>query len=107
MRLQKIQVTAEREKDKNYFSVKDECDNPGELMEVLLENSEAMKFLGDFIEYAISQKSRKCVFTCSSKQYYPSKLAITYYFVVTLSSVCHTIERCSSDSDNIFVLIHV
>ena len=30
-------------------------DNPGELMEVLLENREARKFLGDFIEDAISK----------------------------------------------------
>ena len=30
-------------------------DNPGELMEVLLENREAIKFLGDFIEDAISK----------------------------------------------------
>ena len=28
-------------------------DNPGELMEVLLENREARKFPGDFIENAI------------------------------------------------------
>ena len=58
-------------------------DNPGELMEVLLENREARKFPGDFIENAIF-KSHVSMCLLALQNNYPSKLAITY-FVVTLS----------------------
>ena len=94
MRLRKIQGTAHREKVRNYFLSKMNVDNPGELMEVLLENREARKILGDFVENAIS-KSHVSMFLLARQNNYPSKFAITY-FVVTLSSVCHTIESCSS-----------
>jgi len=42
-------------KRKQFYLSKMNVDNPGELMEVLLENREARKFLGDFIEDAISK----------------------------------------------------
>lgn len=70
-------------------------DNPGELMEVLLENKEARKFLGDFIEDAISKSHvSECLLALLQNNYH-IKFAITY-FVATLSSVYHTIESCSS-----------
>lgn len=37
------------------FLSKMNVDNPGELMEVLLENRDARKFFGDLIENAISK----------------------------------------------------
>ena len=42
-------------KKKKLFSSKMNVDNPGELMEALLKNREARKFLGDSIEDAISK----------------------------------------------------
>ena len=77
------------------FLSKMNVDNPGELMEVLLENREARKFLGDFIENAISKSHVSICFLIALPNNYLSKFAITNC-VVTLSSVCHTIESCSS-----------
>ena len=71
-------------------------DNPGELMEVLLENREARKFLGDFIEDAISKSGHVslCLLALLHNNY-QIKFAITH-FVVILSSVYHAIESSSS-----------
>lgn len=88
----------EARKRKQIYLSKMNVDNPGELMEVLLENREARKFLGDFIEDAISKSHVSVSFTCSVlffKTIYQIKFAITY-FVVTLSSVCRTIKSCSN-----------
>ena len=80
-------------------------DNPGELMEVLLENREARKFLGDIEDIEDIEEVQvyriylpSALLTCSVfffKTINQIKFAITY-FIVTLSSVCHTIKSCSS-----------
>ena len=70
-------------------------ENPGELMEVLLENREARKFLGDFIEDAISKSHVSVCLLALLQNNYQIKFAITY-FVVILSSVYHTFESSSS-----------
>ena len=85
---------------KTNFLSKMNVDNPGELMEVLLANSEARKFLGDFIENTIS-KSHVSICLLALQNNYPSKLAITYLLLLSPQSAIPS-KAVPVVSDNIF-----